>query len=165
MRLAAPLARACELTDECSMGNFCIGMRELHHIFDLIYDPRDPVECSNAQKLMRKLTAESAAMGYGEYRTRTYPRLLSPPRRMLTIGRVDLFLMDQVASTYGDENQIQLRFQECLKDALDPQGIIAPGKSGIWPKRLRQYPGIRLGVSPEQAPKTDFWPSTSAPRM
>jgi len=28
-----------------------------------------------------------------------------------------------------------LRFQERLTDAIDPRGIIAPGKSGIWPRR------------------------------
>lgn len=36
--------------------------------------------------------------------------------------------MDQVAATYGGNNQIQLRFQEALKDAIDPNGILAPGK-------------------------------------
>ena len=25
-------------------------------------------------------------------------------------------------------------FQERLKDAIDPEGIIAPGKSGVWPR-------------------------------
>jgi 4-cresol dehydrogenase (hydroxylating) len=26
---------------------------------------------------------------------------------------------------------------EAIKEALDPKGILAPGKSGIWPKHLR----------------------------
>jgi FAD/FMN-containing dehydrogenase len=30
------------------------------------------------------------------------------------------------------------RFHETLKDAIDPNGILSPGKSGIWPKRLRK---------------------------
>jgi 4-cresol dehydrogenase (hydroxylating) len=30
-----------------------------------------------------------------------------------------------------------LKFHERVKDALDPRGVIAPGKSGIWPERFR----------------------------
>lgn len=29
------------------------------------------------------------------------------------------------------------RFVEKLKDAVDPAGIFAPGKQGIWPRALR----------------------------
>lgn len=25
----------------------------------------------------------------------------------------------------------------CLQDAIDPKGILAPGKQGIWPNRFR----------------------------
>lgn len=45
--------------------------------------------------------------------------------------------MDQIASVYNWNGNTLLKFNENLKDALDPNGIIAPGKSGIWPKRLR----------------------------
>ncbi|GAA6008239.1 FAD-binding oxidoreductase [Rhodotorula paludigena] len=128
------------------MGNFCIGAREMHHILDLIYDPNDDDEKRRAQALMRELTWESAKLGYQEYRTHN-------------------FLMDQVAATYGGNNQIQLRFQEALKDALDPNGILAPGKSGIWPKRLRNVPGIRLGVPADKQPKADLWPARQQARM
>lgn len=45
--------------------------------------------------------------------------------------------MDQIASVYNWNGQAMLKFNENLKDALDPNGILAPGKSGVWPARLR----------------------------
>jgi hypothetical protein len=45
--------------------------------------------------------------------------------------------MDQIANVYSWGNGAALKFNEEIKDALDPNGILAPGKSGIWPKRLR----------------------------
>lgn len=30
-----------------------------------------------------------------------------------------------------------MRFNETLKDALDPNGILAPGRCGIWPRKYR----------------------------
>jgi hypothetical protein len=27
-----------------------------------------------------------------------------------------------------------MKLNETIKDALDPKGILAPGKNGIWPK-------------------------------
>jgi 4-cresol dehydrogenase (hydroxylating) len=64
--------------------------------------------------LIRKL----AEKGYGEYRTH-------------------IAYMEQVAKTFDYNNHAMLRFQEKLKDAIDPNGIIAPGKSGVWPKNYR----------------------------
>jgi FAD/FMN-containing dehydrogenase len=50
--------------------------------------------------------------------------------------------MDQIAGTYnwsadGKGNAI-MNLNNTLKDALDPNGILAPGKSGIWPARYRK---------------------------
>ncbi len=43
-----------------------------------------------------------------------------------------------MAATYSFNNNILLRFQERLKDVIDPHGIMAPGRGGIWPKRYRE---------------------------
>lgn len=61
---------------------------------------------------------DAAALGYGEYRTH-------------------LVLMDQVAGTYNWNDGALMKFNERLKDALDPNGILAPGRCGIWPKQYR----------------------------
>ena len=38
---------------------------------------------------------------------------------------------------YSFNNHMLLRFIETIKDGIDPNGILSPGKSGIWPKHLR----------------------------
>ena len=35
------------------------------------------------------------------------------------------------------------RFNETIKDAVDPNGILAPGKQGIWPASMRDGGGLR----------------------
>ncbi len=98
---------------------FAIGWRELHHVIELIFDRRDPEEKRKAYEVFGILVREAAEAGYGEYRTH-------------------LSFMDQVAKTYSWNDHAQLRFQQALKDALDPRGILSPGKQGIWPARYRQ---------------------------
>ncbi|KAK5016204.1 hypothetical protein LTR16_009190, partial [Cryomyces antarcticus] len=48
--------------------------------------------------------------------------------------RTHLALMDQIAATYNFNDGAQMKLNERIKDALDPKGILAPGKNGIWPK-------------------------------
>ena len=49
--------------------------------------------------------------------------------------------MDNVLDTFDFNDHAIRRFSEKLKDAIDPEGIIAPGKQGIWPRRLRSVYG------------------------
>ena len=46
--------------------------------------------------------------------------------------------MDQVAGTYSFNNNINVRLNELIKDSVDPKGILAPGKHGVWPKKYRE---------------------------
>ncbi|KAL5382165.1 hypothetical protein PMIN06_012013 [Paraphaeosphaeria minitans] len=68
--------------------------------------------------MMKEMIEEAAAKGYGEYRTH-------------------LAMMDQIAATYSFNNNDNMKLNEIIKDALDPKGILAPGKNGIWPKNYR----------------------------
>lgn len=42
--------------------------------------------------------------------------------------------MDQIAETYNFNDNAQMKLNEQIKNSLDPKGILAPGKNGIWPK-------------------------------
>ncbi len=66
----------------------------------------------------KRVVEVAAEHGWAEYR--------SPPA-----------FADLVAGTYSYNNHALRRFSETLKDAVDPNGIIAAGRGGIWPKHLR----------------------------
>jgi 4-cresol dehydrogenase (hydroxylating) len=73
-------------------------------------------------KLLREVLRCNAALGYGDYR--------APP-----------VLQDAVADQYSFNNFALRRFNERLKDAIDPNGIILPGRGGVWPRALRALRG------------------------
>lgn len=97
---------------------FIVGLREMHLIVEIVFDRADPARRRAAMDCLRCLIDDAAAQGYGEYRTH-------------------LVLMDQVAGTYNWNDGALMKFNEQLKDALDPNGVLAPGRCGIWPRRYR----------------------------
>jgi (+)-pinoresinol hydroxylase len=44
---------------------------------------------------------------------------------------------DTIMNAYSFNNHALRRFNETIKDAVDPNGILSPGRGGIWPKHLR----------------------------
>jgi hypothetical protein len=68
--------------------------------------------------VFKHLIQVAADHGWGEYRT--------PPA-----------FQQQVTDAYSWNNHALRRFHETLKDAVDPSGIIAAGRYGIWPKQMR----------------------------
>ncbi len=100
-------------------ASFTIGERHINNINLIIYDRDDQAMTDAARKLFSAMVADAAREGYGEYRTH-------------------LSFMQPVADTFDFSGHALRRLNETLKDALDPNGILAPGKNGIWPKAYRE---------------------------
>jgi 4-cresol dehydrogenase (hydroxylating) len=79
----------------------------------------DPGSNRRTREVFRALVRVAAGHGWGEYRT-------APA------------FQDEVMATYSYNNNALLRLHETIKDALDPNGILSAGRSGIWPQRLRE---------------------------
>ncbi|KAM3071767.1 hypothetical protein ACMFMG_009630 [Clarireedia jacksonii] len=97
------------------LGTFVVGIREMHHIVCIVFDKKSEESRKKALWLIRTLIREFRERGCGEYRTH-------------------LACMDQVAETYDWDDGALMKFNEQMKNGLDPNGVLAPGKNGIWPQ-------------------------------
>ena len=80
----------------------------------------DNQELNNAcVQAFRELIKVGAEHRWGEYRT--------PP-----------IFYDEVMHIYSFNQHRLLRLHERIKDAVDPKGILSPGRFGIWPQHLRE---------------------------
>lgn len=70
-------------------------------------------EEARAHELCRNLLRDGAEQGYMEYRTHVR-------------------YMDQVAAKLDFNDSAFRRFTGLMKDVLDPNGVLSPGKSGTW---------------------------------
>lgn len=99
-------------------GAFGVGGRQTVAINEILYNRDSADHRSRVSALFEALIRDTHKAGFGEYRT-----------------HIDY--MDQVAATFDFNDNAMRRFNDRMKDALDPQGILAPGKQGIWPARFR----------------------------
>jgi 4-cresol dehydrogenase (hydroxylating) len=97
-------------------ASFAMSERSLVNVNQLLYDKDNADMMGRVDAMFRALVADASAHHYGEYRT-----------------HIDY--MELVANSYDFNDRALLRLNDKVKHALDPNGVVAPGKSGIWGAR------------------------------
>lgn len=95
-----------------------VNERSLVSIAGITFDLDDPGATEDGYRVMQDFVRAGGERGYGEY-------------------RAHLHFMDLAQDQYGFNDHAYRRFAEKIKDAVDPQGLINPGRHGIWPAALR----------------------------
>ena len=101
-----------------SSGLLTINERSVIMVTMVLFDTTDPEMTTRAYDARAVLVAEAGRRGYGEY-------------------RAHLSFMDLAQEQYAFGDHAYRRFCETIKDAVDPNGILSPGRHGIWPSAMR----------------------------
>ncbi|WP_426516811.1 FAD-binding oxidoreductase [Diaminobutyricibacter sp. McL0618] len=101
-----------------SGGILITGERSCVIVCGMQFDHTDGDSVRNAMSLAKLLVKELGELGYGEY-------------------RAHLDFMDLASDQYSFNDHAYRRFVESIKDAVDPNGILSPGRHGIWPHNRR----------------------------
>ncbi|WP_027714409.1 FAD-binding oxidoreductase [Desulfuromonas sp. TF] len=91
------------------LSEFIVGWRDARHVIELRFDPAKSEQHRRAHQCYGELLERFSKQGWG-------------------VDRANTAFMDKVADTYGPAMK---RFNHAIKKALDPNNILAPGKSGI----------------------------------
>jgi 4-cresol dehydrogenase (hydroxylating) len=102
-----------------SGGIMVTGERSAVVVCGMQFDRTDAASVRNAYALAKRLVKDLGELGYGEY-------------------RAHLDFMDLAADQYSFNDHAYRRFAERVKDAIDPNGILSPGRHGIWPRAYRE---------------------------
>jgi 4-cresol dehydrogenase (hydroxylating) len=93
---------------------YVAAFRGVIKLLMIMFDPRDEEERRRAYECSREIILAAASIGFGEL-------------------KAHVEFMDLVADTYSAQDNGLNKTLQKIKDAVDPVGILAPGKSGIWP--------------------------------
>ena len=99
------------------VGIMVTGERSAVVIAGVRYDKTDEGSTRSAFALARRLIIELGKLGFGD-------------------SRPHLEFMDLAAAEYSFNDNAYRRVATQIKDALDPDGILSPGRHGIWPSNI-----------------------------
>jgi 4-cresol dehydrogenase (hydroxylating) len=100
-------------------GIMVSGERSAVVIAGIRYDKTDEAVARSAFELGRNMVLALGRLGYGD-------------------SRPHLENMDLAADVHSFNGHAYRRFVERIKDAVDPNGILSPGRHGIWPSAYRE---------------------------
>jgi 4-cresol dehydrogenase (hydroxylating) flavoprotein subunit len=95
-------------------AGFMLNRRHVVALCLLTFDRNDLELRSRVGDVIGEVIRATASAGYGTYRSH-------------------LEHMDLAAAQFSFNDHAFMRVVERMKDALDPHGILSPGKQGIWP--------------------------------
>ncbi|KAF3765572.1 4-cresol dehydrogenase [Cryphonectria parasitica EP155] len=99
--------------------DFFMGQRHAVFVCMLCFDKTNPQQRQAIDSTYNGLFEAGTRMGLAKYRSHVNH-------------------MDQTAELFDFNDHAYRRFVETIKDSLDPNGVLSPGKMGIWPKRFRE---------------------------
>lgn len=100
------------------VGIMVAGERTAVAIAGIRYDRTDEGQARTAVETGRRMVEALGRLGYSDCRPH-------------------IAFMDLAASFHSYNEHAYRRFVERIKDAVDPNGVLAPGRHGIWPARDR----------------------------
>lgn len=116
-------------------GLLVINERSCVIVTGIPFDTTNTEQAEGAFRAARRLVEELGEQGYGEY-------------------RAHLDFMDLAQDQYGFGDHAYRRFVETVKDAVDPNGVLLPGRHGIWgsaARARRARRAVREGDAPDAA--------------